>query len=448
MAIQKLDRKELALIDTFLNAVNGFGNANSPHNLLSFTDGLSLDKSKMESLYRYDWLANRVVNAFPKEALKNGFKFNLEPEDELEMVSTLSELGFYDILFDALAYARLYGGSAIIVGALDGRLPAEEINKEAIANIAFLQVANRFELTPYKYYSDPFLPKFGQVEIFQYSPNANSGYANYLIHESRLIKINGSSVSKTQKMKNNMWDDSCLQNFYEANKTYSAAMHFIGDLLQDFTAKVWKLPDMAGYVADEANSEDTFSDRIKLMAKSLSNTGAIVLGENEEFNKLATPVTGLADLIKLIAQNASAGSGIPVSVLFGESFGQLSGAEMSKRTWNDEVAAYQNNIVRPVIEAIADFCLVNRSFPLDYESTEYAVEFNELFTPTPMEMLEMKKLQAEIDKINIEAGVLSPEEVREAYYGEYTFDRKADENADIQLNQPVEEPEEEKPKEE
>lgn len=437
--MEKLSKKDMILIDTFLNSINGFGNSNSPHNLLTFTDNSALSRSTLESLYRHDWLANRVVNAFPKEALKNGFKFNLEPEDEEELRIALSELGFYDILFDALAYARLYGGSAIIVGALDGRDPSQELNKEAIANIAFLQLAHRFELTPRKYYSDPMAPKFGQVEIYSYAPVVNEGSVYYDIHESRMIKINGASASKNQKLRNNMWNESCLQNFYDANKTYSAAIHAVSDLLQDFIAKVWKMPDISEYVADEANSIDTFSDRIKLMAKSLSSTGAVVLGENEEFNKLATPVGGLADLIKLISQNASAASGIPVSVLFGESFGQLSGAEMSKRTWIDEVMSYQNTDVRPVIEAMVDFMLINRSFRLDYDETDYSVEFNDLFTTTPKELLEMKKLQAEIDKINIEAGVLSAGEVREAYYGEYTFDRKADEDADVELNQPVEE---------
>ncbi|MHC4649101.1 MAG: hypothetical protein ACYTBJ_26925 [Planctomycetota bacterium] len=51
------------------------------------------------------------------------------------------------------------------------------------------------------------------------------------------------------------------------------------------------------------------------------------------------------------------------------------------------------------------------------------IEFNPVWEPTPTELLEMKKKQAETDKTYIDTGVLTAEEVRESRFENgYSFE--------------------------
>ena len=419
-----VDKAIAFLKDGWYNSWNGFGGSKDPVNNLTFQAELVPTKTNLEDLYRFNWLARRIVETPVKDALREGFKFNMEVEDEQLLFERIHELGLMHALFEVNYKARLYGQAFIFIGALDGNDNlSEPLNRDNIKSIEFLRVIDRHELSPVTFYSDSMVGKFGDVELYNYNPIVNGANDILYIHESRLVPFKGSMLGTNNSLSNNMYGESVLTVLQKDLKAYSTSIQASAQIIQDFVSKVYKIPDLTDYL----EQPDLFEQRMALNLKTSSNFSGTVLGEGEEMTKLTTSVAGLADLVSIHTTNIAAAAGIMKTKLFGEALGQLSGAEASRKNYFDDIRGYQKNELQSPIEKLVDIILLDKSFALS-ENIEYKLEFCPLDQPTQKELLEMKKLNAETYQIDIQNGVLSPGEVAVDTYGgdEYSFDRKID----------------------
>mgnify|MGYP003947224089 FL=1 len=163
----------------------------------------------------------------------------------------------------------------------------------------------------------------------------------------------------------------------------------------------------------------------------------------EDFERVATPMTGVSDMLTAGWQRLAAATSprMPLTRLFGMSPGGLNATgESDMRNWYDQVKAFQTIDLSPRANRLVQ--LIARSLG-EQEPERFSACFPSLWQMTPKEQAEIEKLAAEKDAIYITAAVLLPEEVALSRYGDGNF--SASTKIDAELRQSMAAPDPEPP---
>jgi len=434
MNSEKLDaiRNTIVKMDAYVNQLNGLGGTNTPLNNTFFTGGTLLNQNTLEELYRYNWLARRIVEIPSQDATREWITFEHENKILVENVHDYIEEKFIqDKVTIALNWARLYGGSVIIIGALDGQSPEQPLLEENISDIKYFTVLDRFQLQVREIYNNPLSENFGNPKLYeltlqQHGTNETQGL---IIHESRLIRFDGLLIPERQKEMNLKWHDSVLVAINEDLKGFGMTMQTVHEIVQEFISKHLKMNDFADMLA--SGRENDIRTRLQFAMSCLSNLGFVVTGEGEDFTKQQTPINGLSDLLNVIIEVTSTAANIPRTRLFGQQLGVLAGATENTRAYYDGIKSEQNKKLKKPLEKIIRLILKNKSFVTHgVEPDNWGFVFNPLWQKTDEEKMTLKTQQASIDQIYVSLGVLTAEEVANSrFQDEYSFETKLNEEA-------------------
>lgn len=170
-------------------------------------------KDEAIELWRGNDMAAKIIEIWPNQCLRKGFKLQVATDDgdgaeskdiQAEIEENWKDLGFRDKLWQSYAWKRGYGGGAILLGADDGQrdwsLP---LNEENIRKFDWMTELENDDLSVTKYYDDPQKPNFGKGEIYTLSGGPKAKV--FRVHESRLIIFQGIVVSRRQMSMNNGW---------------------------------------------------------------------------------------------------------------------------------------------------------------------------------------------------------------------------------------------------
>lgn len=234
---------------------------------------------------------------------------------------------------------------------------------------------------------------------------------NQRIHESRLIRFDGAYLPEISKVQNSGWYDSVLIAINEELKRHGTSVQSGAILMQDFITKALKLPNLAELLSNP-EGQTALLTRVQWAIANTSSLGITLLGEDEEFAKIQTPIAGLVDLLNLYIELISAAAGIPRTRLFGQSLGVLAGATETTRAYYDMVKSYQNKHMRRQIEKLIRIFLKDKSSKTKgREPQEWSFDFCQLWQPTDKEKAEVRKLMADTDQIYINTGVVTSDEI-------------------------------------
>jgi hypothetical protein len=401
--------------DYWTNSINKFGTATDPVTRTSFSISQPLDRATIDDLFRYDWLCRRIISIIPSDAMRKFIDINAEDESIVRYLNKrCREFKIKKKFKEAMILSRLYGGSAIIIGIKGSGAPETPLNYDKIGEVAFLNVLDKNSIEIDKVYQNPLKDNYGEPEIYRLTTynagESKSQKVNQKIHESRIIKFDGEFLPELIRRGNNYWHDSVLQGINLALKHYGISLQSAAVLFQDFISKVLKIPNLADLLSSDEGVAN-LDLRIQYAIGNLSSLGIVLIGEDEEFKKIQTPIAGLAELINLYIEVASACSTIPRTRLFGQSLGTLAGATETTRTYYDNIASYQDDEVRPGLEKMLKIFLRERVGVTNGKEPEWDFKFNSLWSETDKEITTSRKMQAQVDQIYMENKVLTPEEV-------------------------------------
>ena len=396
----------VAKYDAFQNAVTGFGDIYDNTSKISFSGSASLGQSELEDLYRHDWISRRIVEAIPDDALRQWVTFS-DNKNIDELKNKIQDFDIKKKVRKALYLSRLYGGAVMILVTKNG-LGLETPLRDT-EDITCINILDRYQMQILSEYSDPFNVNFGEPEIYQLNASSrrsrltNTKTINNLrktIHESRLIRIDGNFLPDNCKNANDGWYDSVLNSINTALQQCGLSLQSGSQLVQDFVTKVLKIPNLVELIA--ADNYETIQARIQFALGNLSQAGIALVGADEEFDKIQTPITGLVDLINIFLDVVSGASGIPKSRLFSQTLGVLAGASETTRNYYDFINQYQQDELYPALSKI--FKLLNNGNKVNFS-------FNPLWIPTQKESAEIHEIQMKADTGYINAQVITPEEV-------------------------------------
>jgi len=410
-------KKFKAIFDTFRmvkdqwkNTVTGVGGSKDPTRQLTYGQGAKLTEAEADNLFRFNWIAKRAVTKVPEIALAKGYTIEGVEEDLAEKITDrLKTFKINSVLKRALIESRVSGSSYIMIGALDGNLVEEPVNKKMISRLAYFHVFSRGEVTPFSYNNDPESPDYGLTA--QYFVTPYHGGNSFVVHASRMIKIDSTFMTNYGNTKENFQADSVLDAANESMKRIGISLQTAVYLIQDFVSKVLKIKNFDEQMQD-AETIAGLKERIQLQQETNAVWSINIIDSEEEYQKIGTPVTGIPDIIKILVKEVSAAVKIPESVLFGESLGQLSGAEASIDNFYDEIQNFQENDLKDIILELVEFICLDRTFLNN--ALKLDIKFNPLRNMTLKEQLENEKSRAESFKIYLDSGVISVEEIRKS----------------------------------
>ncbi len=411
-----------------MNAVTGLGTFQRDKVMqASFQDSLRITDPELAALYHNNDLAARIVELRPKEMFRRGYELIIpdssgegqfggqNPNAELanDCEEYAANLHANEILCDGAIFGRLFGGSLVLVGADDGLPMNEPLNEDRIKSIKYLNLIDRRFLYASTYYSNPFEPKFGEVETYQVT-NAFGDQQQSIIHETRVIRFDGAPCEILKKRMLAGWTLSVLQRPYDTLRQFESSFQAVSNLLVDASQGVFKMQGLMEQIA--SGQQQTLQTRMAMVDMSRSTARALLLdAENESFERVATSFAGIPETLAIFMQRlASAAEGMPVTILFGrEPSGLNATGDADFQHFYDTVASSQKHDMEPKLLRLYKLICLAADGPTGGSVPEEGLEINwhPLKQPNEMEEADLHLKQAQADNFYIQNQTLLPQEV-------------------------------------
>ena len=413
-----------------VNAITGLGTKRDKSAYYGIrSQGLMAD-ADLEALY-YDPLCRRVVDVFAEAALakRPTIKFSEELEGHDEIIRNIeqyledSESFFF--FEEALKLQRIYGGSAIFIVCDDGLEPSEPLNPARVRGIADLVPLSKKEITPdvfdYLNYRNP--------EHYRISTSKSLSSTNdlqyLLVHSSRILRFDGLYLPWRDRLNNSGWGLSALQVFYDPWKRYRGATDGLSTMLSEMDLFVHKIPGLANKIT--AGKEGALKARLEANALARSLYGGMALDSEEEVTFAARSLGGAQDIFDRLLDDLVAAADCPKPVLFGMSpAGGLSEAgKFEQKLWASSIERYQSHSLKRAFTRYLNIILSIRSGPTGGNlPRQWTVHFPPYFASSDADKANMRQQIALSDQIYLNAGVITPMEIRASRFGgtEYQLD--------------------------
>jgi uncharacterized protein len=407
--------------DALYNPFLGYGNARDKVAGGSFLSSVALTWVELKAMYYHEDIPAKIVDLRPNEMFRRGYSLTADDEEAAGALQERGEkLGVSAKMREALKLGRLFGGALLVVGADDGAgdltLPLVEAR---VRDVRYLNVLDRRFVTVDSYQMNPFLPRYGEPEI--YGLHGLEGSVSR-VHASRVIRFDGVAADVHTRRELGGWSFSVLQRPYETIRRFETAFASAGVLLSDAGQAVWKIQGLVDMIA---SNPEALEERMRQTDMSRSaGRGVTVDAENEDFTRVATPFSGIDVMLDRFMMRLSAAADLPVTILMGRSpAGQNATGDSDFRAFYGTVASDQEEILEPALKRFYEVLGAGALPGLD-------VDFAPLWEPTDKEKAETSKIQADTDKVYVDLGALHPEEVALARFskdgnGEIEIDEEA-----------------------
>lgn len=416
-----------ARMDSWANETTGFGIKHATNNSKFFRQNRKREV-ELTSLYEDDWSTRKGVDMPAEDMTRKGISFlhNDDDENSLETVENLEDILINDwewvkVETEAIKFQRLSGGCATFFNfggtEEDQRDPIDE---SQIREINHIRNFPTWLAIPLSWYTEFGHPKQGQPEHYQLLFRDPSSSRTVVVHETRLLIMQGETISPDSKAANRGWNDSPIQSIYNALRDFGVASSSVSGIMQDFNWFSLGIMGLADKVM-HGDSEDTILERIYLARQKLhSGNLSLYDADGETMERHGTPVTGLDGLWDRTGDVICAAWGIPRSLFFSSETGSLGGdaSESDRANYYDRIGSKQETQSRPWKNDFIHFVSLVNS--IDDSDIKYT--FNPIKTKTDTEKFTERKTVAETDVVYINAGVISAQEVAESRFSKPEID--------------------------
>ena len=328
--------------DRLVNLVSSLGTAKDKSTAANY-HFRELDPQQIIAAYRSDWIARKVVDIPAFDMIREGRNWQADGPLIEKLEAEEARLQLWPKLAKALKLARLYGGSALILGTNDSDT-SQPLRPESIGatGLNFIHVASRWEITAGQIDRDPASPGWGEPVDYSMSSSVGGGLK---LHPSRVIPFLGAEVPDISFAVS--WGDSVLQALDEAIKNAGLASGGIAQLLQEAKVDVFKIPNFMANVGDEVYRQKII-DRVSLAQQAKSITNGLLMDAEEDYQQKQISFSQLPEVLSLYLQIAAGAADIPATRLLGQSpAGMNATGEGDLRNYYDRLAAEQEVMLRP-----------------------------------------------------------------------------------------------------
>lgn len=346
--------------DSFVNfsAKLGYGAGNQLSASRYQFDFLTRNRTQLEAMYRTSWIIRQAVDCGAEDMIRAGIEFEgtLPPDAIDELDAAMLDLQVWQRLCDTARWARLFGG-CIAVMLIDGQDVSKPLKLDSIGEGSFkgLLVLDRWLVQPTL--SDLITemgPEMGLPKYYQTVSDAQA-LAGMKIHHTRVLRMDGLTLSYYQNLAENGWGESIIENIHDRVVAFDSTTMGAAQLAYKAYLRTLKIKDLRDIVAVGGPSFEGLVKTIEFMRYAQSNEGLTVVDGEDEFETHQYSFAGLSDIILQMAQQLSGALQIPLVRLLGQSpAGLNSTGESDLRTYYDNVKRMQEQKLRRPVSRLLD----------------------------------------------------------------------------------------------
>ncbi len=435
--------------DGYVNLLNRYGTSKDATEHYQFQVEPSIPDDVLTAFYEGNGLFSKIIDTPAEEAIKHGFSIDdLTDQKTIDFYSeALDELDWDETAMTAIKWARLFGGSIIVMLINDGRGIDEPLDWSAIESIDDLRIYDRSQITPdtagmFSYTADdPFRTRGSRLGTPEYYM-VHSQYGSFTVHESRcLVFTNGVLPENTTNSEYRMWGIPEYIRLHRAIRDAELAHRCAPKMLDRSIQAVYKMKGLAELLAT-AEGEDNVLKRLQTIDIARGMLSSITIdSEGEDYDFRQFQFGGVSEVIDSTCNFLSALTSIPQTILFGRSpAGMNSTGEGDMENYYNFVERIQKRTLRSNLRYLLSvlFQAGLATGEID-EMPKIKVKFNPLWSMSENEQadLDLKKAQIQQSKastaqIYVNMQCVDPSEVRRglADSDEFDIDNLLDEDVD------------------
>ena len=136
-------------LDGYYNVLNKYGTQHDSTEYYQWATGAAVTDAELADLYAGNGLFSTIIDAPADDATKNGIDLGIKDKDlQKRLDDHLQTIHYQSKLAKALKWARLFGGSAVVMLVDDGRLLQDPLNWRDVHGVEELLVYGRNEVFP------------------------------------------------------------------------------------------------------------------------------------------------------------------------------------------------------------------------------------------------------------------------------------------------------------
>lgn len=381
-------------------------------------------------LYRDNWLLQRAVDLLPKEATREWFEWKLgdaPPEVWAGLDSYLRRLEARSNFREAVRSERHYGGCGMLVGVDDGQSQDQPINLDRIRSVTFLQPLDRHRIYPeLTTLSNPLKPEYFTISDSQLlRPDGQP--LGIRVHRSRVLIFPGIGDWNVRQQNGDGWGDSILQAVYNSFVRFFGSLGAVSSTIQDFSVFMLAISGLREILM-APNGEEKLRALVELNDRARSVHKLVVTdAQREKMSELSRSLGGVEPILAFMKEELTAAAGvagtIPATILWGQSpAGENATGESDRFAFAQSAHQLQEDKIRAPLEWLTELIFRAKDGPTGGRIPEdWTLDPVGLYQRSQKEILEERRLQAEIDERYLTLQVLKIEEVRQARFGQAEY---------------------------
>lgn len=424
MSKPKREVSNAEVLDGFANAVTRLGTGKDKSIYGGIIRDELMEPDVLETLYEQSETHAMAVDAIVDDGTRTGF-FTLKGEDEAfdfsSLQSMFEDMGLNNALADAWRWARLYGGSLIVMNINDGGSMEDKLDISKAGKILGVQVIESRYVVP-----DIFNPGMGSrgfrdPEFYEvnlpFGQQVNRFTKEKIvrrIHRSRVIRFDGVKTPPTRMVSNGGWGPSALERPKNALEQLAEALGYTRNIMHGISIVTYKIDGLREKLVGTTQDKEEVRAVMSQLQDNVDNLHCRVMDKLDEVEESTRSMAGLDPVIGRFIEAAVRDTGIPRSKFTGEqpTGGLNNNGQTEIDVWHAKVRAGQDKILLPAINQFLNILFeimrkTDSSIP-----DEWTVEFLPLSLPDEKEQAETAKTQAEADTLYIAADVTASDEVR------------------------------------
>ena len=402
------------VVDGLANFVSGIGTGKDKASQYTYTY-TPLDQRTIEAAYATDWLARKIIDVLPQDMCREWRVWQWDKASDCYELE--KELKVRTKVRRALKLARLYGGSAILIGDGSDR-PEKPLDVEKIGkgDLKYLHVFSRHQLSndreKVKELKDPDygLPEFYRIAAQGFS-SGRRDLDQVLVHRSRFVFFEGAEPPDSIRDQNAGWGLPLYQSILDAVTAANAAAKNAASLVEEAKLDIITMPDLGSVLATDEGAK-RLTERFTLANVLKSSVNTLLLGEGETFERKQISFAGLVDLMNANMQIASGAADVPITRLLGQSPAGLNATgESDLRNYYDHVRSLQTTDLSESLDTL-DEALIRSVVGRRPDEAMY--EWEPLFQESDDEKAKTALTKAQTTQIYMNLGVFTDDEMRPA----------------------------------
>ena len=353
-------------------------------------------------LLSYAYMTFGIIQTFIDQPVEDGLRGGVDIEcDELDeadiqlLQDAMVELKDYEAVKDAAKWAKLYGGSGLIINT--NQDPMTELDIDAIGEDSPLSLiaADRWELTlaylaedrnpvPYNYY--------GQS-----------------IHKSRVLKILGKQAPSFIRRRLQGWGMSELERVIRDVNSYVKNQDVIYELLDEAKQDIWQIEKLNTSLMTP-NGQAQINKRLEMANVMKNYSSALVMDKNDGYEQKQISFGGLAEIQNQNRIGVAGAVRMPITRLFGQSATGFNSGEEDTEIYNSLIESEVRAKLRDPIHMIVKLrCQQLFGFVPEH----FDIKFKPLRTLTAEQEENIKDKKFNRSSALYSQGMLTPKEYAE-----------------------------------